>query len=147
MKKEFEEIKHIMEDHLSSINENASEIQALFDYIHEMEVKVEKLSQRLEQVQLSPPEKISVITLNHLEKKVFLAFYTEEMPLSFHDLSEKAELPISVVPDCVSSLIKKKIPLQRSCRNNQIFFKLDPLFKELQAKENVVNLSLQSFLG
>ena len=45
---EFHQVKQALEEHLNSINENTTEIQALFDYLQEMEIKVEKMSQRLD---------------------------------------------------------------------------------------------------
>ncbi len=149
MKKEFTAMKRILEEHLSSINENTSEIQALFDYLQEVELKVDKLSQRLDGAQLTLGQNLArplIAPLNHTEMKVFLVLYTEEMPLSYNEIAAKASLPLGLVPECLSSLTSKGIPFQRSFYGNQLFLKLDPRFKELQAKENLVNLSLQSFL-
>ena len=148
MKKDLEKIKQALDDHLSGINENTAEIQALFDYIHDLEVKLEKMAQRLDNMQLSQDKEIKpgIITLNQKERKVFLVFYTEEIPLSYHEVGEKAGLSVALIPECISSLTNKGIPFIRSFSNDQIFLKLEPQFKELQAKENVVNLSLQSFM-
>ncbi len=149
MKKEFKLIRQALEEHLSSINENTSEIQAMFDYLQETDLKVDKLSQRLENLQLSlgkPIEKPTISPLNQLEKKVFLILYTEETPLSYEEICAKAEIPLSTIPECISSIIDKGIPLLRSLVNDRLFFKLSPSFKELQAKDNLINLSLQSFI-
>jgi len=149
MKKEFTSIKKVLEEHLASINENTTEIQTLFDFLQELEMKVDRLSQRLEHTQLlqgQPAQKLNVTSLNHTERKIFLTLYTEEVPLSYQEISVKTNLPISMVPECISSLVQKGIPFQRSLFNGTFFLKLDPSFKELQAKENVVNLSLQSFM-
>ena len=145
MSKKFDEIRNALEEHLSSINENTSEIQALFDYLHEMDVKIEKISQRLDLLQLDT-KKTQVAPLNQLEKKVFLTLYTEETPLSYKEISVKAEIPLSLVPECISSLVGKGIPFQRSLVNSQLFLSIDPKFKDIQAKENLVNLSLDSFI-
>ncbi len=151
MEKEFAKIRQELEEHLSAINENTTEIQALFDYFQEIELKIEKVSQRLDAIQLSTLDqplslKPLVSPLNHVEKKVFLVLYTEETPLSYHEIGNKAKLPYSIIPECVSSLTTKGIPLLRSFYNDQLFLKLDPQFKEVQAKENLVNLSLHSFM-
>ena len=79
-------------------------------------------------------------------KKVFLVLYTEESPLSFQEIAGKAQLPVALISESISSLTSKGVPLVRSFFNDQQFVKLDPQFKEIQAKENVVNLSLQSFM-
>jgi predicted transcriptional regulator len=149
--KELEKIKNVLEEHLSSINDNTSEIQSLFDYLQEVENKIDRLSQRLDQVQLSnnseeEHEKPTITPLDHTERKVFLALYTEEMPLSYREIAERALVPSSVVSDCLSSLATKGIPILRSFCNNQLFIKLSPSFKERQAKENLINLSLHSFM-
>ena len=151
MRKDFEMIRIALEEHLSSINENTSEIQALFDYLHELEVKVNKLSERLEVVQLDADqgvvaEETKVDSLNQIEKNAFLVLYTEDNPLTYIEIAMKARIPFSAINDCISSLIGKGIPLLRSLANNQMFFKLSPSFKERQAKENLINLSLQSFI-
>ena len=149
MYKGFKDVKRILEEHLSSINGNTSEIQAMFDYLQEMDTKVDKLSQRLDNMQLSigePLEKLNVEPLTQGEKDIFLVLYTEDMPITYHEISIKARIPLSLVPDCISSLINKKVPLLRSMINDQLFFKLSPSFKEMQAKENIVNLSLTSFM-
>ena len=149
MNKEIQKIFQALEEHLSAINENTSELQALFDYLQEVESKVDKLSRRLDQMQLSDvkqPGKIIISPLNQMEKKVFLVLYTEEAPLTFQEISKKANLILSLIPECISSLVQKGIPLHRSYCREQLVFTLDKQFKELQAKENVVNLSLQSFM-
>lgn len=148
MKKEFNSIRQALEEHLSSINENTSEIQGLFDYLQEMSVKVEKLNQRIEELQLhhNPEEKRTVSPLNQIEKKLFLELYTEESPLCFKELAVRLQFPISVVQDGINSLVAKGIPLERSYFNDKPFLKLNPEFKERQAKENLINLSLNSFM-
>lgn len=150
MKKEdLQKIIHSLEEHLTSINDNTVEIQALFDYIQEMESKMDRLSQRLDQLQLNEPKqdaKQGIMPLTQIETKVFLVLYTEASPVTFQEIANKSQLPLSFIPECISSLVQKGIPMQRSHCHNQLLFKLDQQFKELQAKENVVNLSLQSFL-
>src|SRR3989344_962029 len=149
MAKEFNFIRKQLEDHLFAINENTSEIQALLDYLREVEVKVEKVSQRRDLLQLQDTRhncKPAVEPLTQIEKKIFFTLYTEENPLTFPEIAEKSGLVPSLIPDYISSIVHKGVPLQRSSFNSRLFFKLEPKFKELQAKENIINLSLQSFL-
>jgi len=148
MNDEIHKIRQALEEHLGAINDNTTEIQALFDYLHEVEVKVDKLNQRLDTVQLAFTDtpKFSITPLNQTEKKIFLVLYTEEAPLSYAEIAVKANISKAVIPECICSLGNKGIPLSRSFYNDQIFLKLGPRFKEMQAKENLVNLSLQSFM-
>ncbi|MEK6900309.1 MAG: hypothetical protein AABX05_04245 [Nanoarchaeota archaeon] len=149
MNKEFSAIRKMLEEHLTSINENTAEIQAMFDYLQELEIKVDKLSQRLDQAQLDmglPNSRLNIRPLNQVERKIFLVLYTEESPLSYPEIAQKAEISVSIVPECISSLIQKGIPFRRSFFDGHLFLSLEPQFKELQAKENIINLSLQSFM-
>ena len=45
-------INEEFEDHLDSINENTNEIQANYEYLCEIDNKIEKLSEKLEEIQL-----------------------------------------------------------------------------------------------
>ena len=147
--KEFTDMKKMLEEHLAAINDNTAEIQALFDYLQELEIKMEKISQRLDQTQLNlgiPKPKTTIAPLNQMERKVFLVLYTGESQMTYQEIAKKAELSASIIPECISSLIQKGVPFRRSFFENQLFVGLEPGFKDLQAKENIVNLSLQSFM-
>ncbi len=147
--KDFEKIKKILNEHLSAINDNTGEIQVLFDYLQEVEKKMEHISQRLDKFQLSqniPLEKPLISPLNQAEKQIFLLLYTEAMPLTIREMSQRSGFSSAVISECLTSLGSKCIPLSRNYINNQFFFSLSPEFKEAQAKENLINLSLESFM-
>src|SRR3989338_6467550 len=149
MNKEFTAIRKMLEEHLAAINDNTAEVQALFDFLQELEIKLEKVSQRLDQTQLSlgiPKPKITIAPLNQVERKIFLVLYTGQSLMTYQEIADKSELSISVIPECISSLIQKGVPFRRSFFENQLFVGLEPGFKELQAKENIVNLRFQSFI-
>lgn len=142
-----ESVRHELDDHLQSINENTSEIQALFEYLQEIELKIDRLAQRVEHFELLESRPLpTIVSLTIMEKKVFVILYTEDLPLSYPEIAEKAGLPAALVPECISSLVSKGIPLIRSYYKEQLYLRLAPRFKEMQARENRVNLSLQSFI-
>ena len=150
LSEDLDKVKHALEEHLSTINENTSEIQALFDFLQDIETKMEKVSQRLDQLQLNqgqPLPKPAITPLNQIEKKIFLNLYTEEAPLSVNEIAVRSSLSPSIVMESIGTLTQKGVPLSRNFCQDQMFFKLDPGFKERQAKENLINLSLQSFMG
>ena len=136
-----------LEDHLQSINDNSAEIQSLFDYLQELELKMDRLSTRLDEVQIQHEHMIKkdVQPLNHLEKQIFLVLYTDEFAMTVKDNCEKTKLPSSVVQERINTIISKGVPLVRSYVDKQVYIQIDGQFKERQAKENLVNLSLDSF--
>jgi len=147
IKSHFVHIRGMVEEHLSAINENSSEIQALFDYLQDLELKVEKVTARLDQIQLEKqvaPTK-DIEPLNAIEKQVFLTMYMEELALTYQDIASRIHLSVALVQESMTSLVRKGIPLVRSFFNNQQFVQLETQFKERQAKENLINLSLESF--
>ncbi len=149
--RDFSQIKQGMheqlEEHLSAINENTAEIQALFDLFYALDNKIDSLARQFMQFQhqhhAEPHRNIS-LTLN--ERQLFLTMYTEEEPLSYPELAVKAALPETLVREYISIMSQKGIPIQKSCAFKQTFVQLDPSFKERQAKENIINLSLEAFM-
>lgn len=148
MKEGLEAIKAALEEHLSSINDNTTEIQVLFDFLQDVERKVDGVSQRLDQLQVAQGTSVpqSIRPLYHEEKEIFLVMYTEEAPLTIEEISRKAGQSSAAVMECIAALSRKGIPVQRVFANDQFFFSLDKQFKERQARENIVNLSLASFM-
>lgn len=143
-------VKQTLSEHLSAINENTAELQSFFDYIQEIEQKIEKISERIDQLQLQKdlsPNKAYVAPLNATETKIFLSIYTEHKYLSCPDISEKSGVPLSIIREHLASLAQKGVPLVRSFVNNQTYYQIEERFKEWQAKENVINLSLDSFFS
>ncbi len=142
-----QQIEQQFDDHRAAINENTTEIQAVFDYLREIEGKIDALGQRVEHMLLSEkpaaPKEVAVTTM---ERDIFMALYMEEVPLSYGEIALKCNIPVSCVPDGLTSLSAKGIPFVRTFYGEKLFVKLDPKFKELQAKENIVNLSLESFI-
>ena len=149
MKEEFNSIKRILDEHLNSINDNTDEIQVLFDYLHDIETKMDRLSSRLDQLQMSQNssiEKMKVSPLTTDEKKIFLVLYTEEHRITFEEIAKKSHLSNPIVKEKLNTLVEKGIPLERFYSNGQFFFSITKEFKDIQAKENLVNLSLESFM-
>ncbi len=148
---DFPEIKQAFEEHLTAINETTAEMQVLFDFLQVMERKLDSLSQRVDQIQITlqnnPALARKQYALNQMENQIFFALYTEETPLTFQEIAVKANLPAALVPEGISALIEKGIPLIKSFYNDRLFLKLEQHFKELQARENIISLSLQGFMG
>ena len=143
------QIKEEIDDHLTAINDNTQEIQSNFAFLLELDSKIDKLSQRLDKLDLllaEQPQKIEVKPLNYPEKQVFCVLYTEEAPLTYEDIANKTGFSSALVREHISALIEKGIPLTKSYYQGRPFLKLDQNFKEIQAKENLVNLSLMSYV-
>ena len=151
IKQAFKDIKEEFEDHLESINENTNEIQSNYEFLCEVDNKVEKLNERLDTIQMflekltnqkldSFKELTHVQPLSIQEQRLFLTLYTSEDAVSYPQMAERIHLTESLVRQYMTNLIEKGVPVTKQYINRKPFVSLNPDFKELQAKKNIVNL-------
>ena len=157
LKKAFESIKEEFTEHRESINQNTNEIQSNYEYLCKLETKMDKLTERMDEltlvltkgnipyvVETSAPEEKDVINVPKLsvrEQEIFLVLYTAEEPLTYKSIARKAALNESLVMNYIVALISKGVPLIKRYVNNVVYVILDHEFKQLQAKENLLNIN------
>ncbi len=143
----FKKIKEERDEHLESLNQLTGELQTAFDYISELEIKVEKLKEITDDLQmfknsmlLSDKSHFANITLSLEEQKVFLLLYVfgEKEPLSWDQLHTRMNISEDALRALLSSLLSKKIPIIKEKIGAESYFNLDPRFRELQTKENLI---------
>lgn len=158
LRAELAEIRHEFEEHLQAINENTNEISANYEYICETGSKLDKLSERVDQIQMylesiygAPVAKrnnLDVKRLNKREQEVFLVIYTleeEKGSVTYADIAERLNISEQLAGNYVTSIIEKGVPIIKRYFNSSPHLRLDPEFKTLQAKENILQLSLMEF--
>jgi DNA-binding CsgD family transcriptional regulator len=158
LRDEFTKIKHEFEEHLQAINENTNEIAANYEYIREIESKLDKLSERVDQIQMylelnsnitvTKRSNFDVKRLTRREQEVFLVIYTledEKGGLTYEDIAKKLGISEQLAGNYVTSIIEKGVPILKRYINSKPYIRLEPEFKTLQAKENILQLSLQEF--
>ena len=157
LKSEFAKIRHDFEEHLQAINENSNEIAASYEYIGEIEKKLDRLSNRVDQMHMylegnenfaAKRKSFDVKRLNRREQDVFLVIYTleeEKGSLTYIDIAEKLGISEQLAGNYVTSLVEKGVPIIKRYFDSTPHLRLDPEFKTLQAKENILQLSLQEF--
>ena len=148
IKKAFSKIKSEFDDHLDSINQNTNEIQQNYEYLCKLDMKIEKLSERIDEMSLFLKQLVKMnntnetMSLTENEKKVFLALYnSESKPLSYNEISQQTGIEEHLVMHYIENLLMKRIPLIKIQKNNASYFSLDSTFKELQAKKNILNIT------
>lgn len=150
IKTAFKKIKEEMTEHLESINENTNEIQSSSEYLCEIDDKIEKLTERIEEIsifigmnksyyELTNP--VQSLTIN--EKEVFMVFYTlgeEKGYITYEDIAKKLGLTEQLAMSYTTSIASKGVPIMKRYIDNKAHFRLNPDFKRLQAKENFLNI-------
>jgi hypothetical protein len=150
IKEAFIKIKENLDEHLDGINQNTNEIQSNYEYLCRLEAKLDSLNEKVAAVQLSLNEldagsiRRGRIDLGYEEKKLFLAIYkysSSKVFLSYAELGKRLNMQISLVRFYVTNLIEKNIPIVKRYSNREVLIGLDEEFRELQAKENIVNIN------
>jgi len=139
----FEHVKQELDEHLDSINYGTREIQTIYDYLNELDAKIEKLNERIDELQIvvnPESENKTCINLTNREQEVFLVLYAEEKIL-LNCMAKKLGFTDEMVNKYVYNLISKGIPIFTESYNNTVSFSLDLKFKHLQAKKNILNIN------
>jgi len=151
LKRSVENVKEQFEDHLEAINENTNEIQSNFEYICELDRKIDKLGERIDEIaQLireqkgQKPKKFELQPLTKKEKEVFYAIYilTEHRKFTtYKAVSRRVCYSEELVAAYITSLIQKGVPVLKRYENRTAYISLDYCFRQLQAKENIVGVN------
>ncbi|MBW2996440.1 winged helix-turn-helix transcriptional regulator [Candidatus Woesearchaeota archaeon] len=145
------EIHEEFEDHLESINENTAEIQSNYEFSCELDNKITKLNEKIDEIysilsrltgkKITKTAKYEDIDpLTTMEKNVFLNIYTEQQPITYAELAKKINMPISLTRQYITNLLEKGIPIQKRYIKTRPYIYLDQKFKNLQAKKNILKI-------
>ncbi len=149
----FEQVKEQFEDHLVAINENTNEIQSNFEYICELDRKIDKLSEKIDELNMllrqqrgedTGEKKFELQPLTKKEKEVFYALYilTEGRRFAtYKEIARRACYSENLVASYITSLIEKGIPIVKKYADRTAYLSLNPEFRQLQAKENIVGVN------
>ena len=145
IKAAFKQIKSEFNEHLDSINQNTTEIQGLYDYIGEVEQKIDKLNERLDELQMSVNPDMSFeqfsVELTHREQEVFMLLYAEQNKITAQDMARKLGFTDEMVHRYIYNLITKGIPIIKHYEKEQMYLLLDHRFKDLQARKNILKIN------
>lgn len=156
LKSSFLKIKGELKDHLEAINDNSREIQDNYEQICEIENKIEKLNEKVDEMCLflnrsfnyggSSPRNLDNrcdIELCQKEKEIFLVLYTTEegKPVYYSDIAEKIGISENLAREYVLSMVTKGIPINKIVRNSKVILYLDSNFRQEQAKHNLLKLN------
>ena len=147
------DINSEFEDHLIAINENTNEIQSNYELLSALNSKIDKISEKLEKIELFLQEKadfeveneelFDVQPLSDREKEIFLVLYCLEESkgsITYTDIARRVALTEDLVANYVKNLVEKGVPILKRYVNGKAHMKLNSHFKTLQAKENILQI-------
>ncbi|MGE0792746.1 MAG: hypothetical protein AB7V77_01040 [Candidatus Woesearchaeota archaeon] len=141
LKVSFSKVKLELNEHLDSINQNTDEIQTIYNYLSELDAKIEKLNERIDEVTIVKTNQIEEkidVKLSVREEEIFLALYTAIKPMNVKEIARFLGLTEDIVNSQVYKLLSKGIPIKRELLDNELQISLDSSFKDLQARKNLI---------
>jgi transcription initiation factor TFIIIB Brf1 subunit/transcription initiation factor TFIIB len=139
----FNKVKDELTEHLDAINQNTNELSTMQQYIAELELKIEKLSERVDELVASKQSAISYdinSSLTLREQEVFLALYTADSKKTATEIAQYLGLTDVLIHNYIYKLISKGIPIEKeySSKGNMTLYVLNSHFKDVQARKNIV---------
>lgn len=139
------DMREELDQHLDAINQNTIEIQANYDYIEDLDKRMDKIESKLDQLlqvlsHSTSLQKECHLELSKEEKEIFFALYTSQEPLSYEEIAHRTSVDCFMVEDFLQSLRIKKVPLETKHFAGKTFVLMPQLFKERQAKEQLVSI-------
>lgn len=145
VKKAFSAIKEEFDVHLDTINRNTEEIQHLAEHMAELESKIEKLNERIDEIQVvqnpQGAEESYDVDLTHREQEVFVLLYAHGDKITVEKMSKRLGFTEEMVNRYIYNLVAKGIPIMKDYEKEDLYVYLDSTFRDLQAKKNVLDIN------
>lgn len=140
----FDLVKEEFDEHLLAINENTTEQLIQNNHICELDQRLGKIEERMEEIhnmlrQVIMKAELSV-QMTKEEQRVFLLLYTHDKFITPKEISSKLAVPMSDVGDALDSMMDKGVPVEREMLDGRVYFRLSKEFKLRQAKENIIKI-------
>ncbi len=149
----LKQMREDLDNQLEDLNANTNEILTNYEFLCRLEEKIEKLNERIDELELSikkePIKKrVNLPPLTSREQQVFLVLYEAgENFLSYLEIGRKLGLTETIIADCITSLIAKGIPIVKRYINKKSYLSIEKEFRHLQTKENIVGIKSPVFRG
>lgn len=143
MKISLDSVREELDVHLDSINQGTDEIQQNYEYLAALEGKIDKLSERMDRIELllAPKQQLSRIELSHREQEIFLILYSASEKLTKKMMARRLGFTEEMVAGYLANIIAKGVPILRQVMDSEEHFFIDIKFRELQAKHKLVPLN------
>ena len=144
IRKSFSAVKEELSVHLDTINQNTSEVQNIYDYLAEIDTKIEKLNERIDELQMyvnpASDDFQFNVELTHREQEVFVVLYSDQKKVSAKDVARRLGFSDEMVNRYVYNIISKGVPILKQFVEGEVFLYLDLKFRDLQTRKGVVHI-------
>lgn len=147
IKEAFVKVQEEAEEHLDAINEGTAEIQSVQETCAELECKIDKLSERLDEIYLVLEKSgliqrpkfdfVKQLILTKGEDEIFTLLLENEDDLTYLDISHNTGLDQESIKSILSSLVQKGVPIVQKFLNNVAYLNIQKEFKDAKEKNDI----------
>lgn len=141
VKDAFQKVQEESEEHLDSINENTNEIQSLQEVCSELDNKIEKIDERMDEIQIALENAgifkkrkhnfASQIKLTKSETEIYDFLIGTEDEKTYRDISHNSGFDQESIKTILSNLVEKGVPIVQKFINNCAYIDVDQEFKRV----------------
>lgn len=144
LRTDFDLVREEFDEHLLAINENTTEQIIQNNHICELDQRLGKIEERMDEIhhmlrQVIMKAELSV-ELTKEEQRVFLLLYTHDKFITPKELASRLGIIFVDVGDALDALMDKGVPVEREMLDGRVYFRLSKEFKLRQAKENIIKI-------
>lgn len=144
VKTAFEMVREEFDEHLLAINENTTEQLIQNNHICELDQRLCKIEERMDEIhnmlrQMITKAELSV-KMTKEEQRVFLLLYTHDKFITPKEISTRLCMQMQEAGEALDAMMDKGVPIEREMLDGRIYFRLSKEFKLRQAKENIVKI-------
>ena len=129
------DLREELDEHLDAINRNTEEVTETHEDIAELEVRLEKLAERIDALQallLSQTPSVKSVRLTPKEEEMLKILLEAKEPLTSLLLGKMAGLTADAAAQTLYCLKQKGVPLLATTVDEQTFYALEAQFRDLQ---------------
>jgi hypothetical protein len=125
------DIREELDEHLDALNQNTAEIAATHEYVSEMDMKLEKLAERVDALQalLLAQTPGKSLRLNPKEEDVYRILVESSEPVTSMIIGKQAGLTADLAAQTLYIMKQKGVPILAQIVGEQTFYALDARFK------------------
>ena len=131
---ELAEIGEQLEEHLDAINQNTVEIATANEYVSELDMKLQKLAERVDALQALLLSQSSTPKKTHLtpkEEGVLRVLVQATDPMTSAQLGKIVGLTADLMAQTLYRMKQKEIPLLAQTLQDQTYYALSQSFKQM----------------
>lgn len=131
----FKEIREELDEHLDALNQNTAEIASTHEYVSELDMKIEKLTERIDALQAlllaQTPASKNSLKLNAKEEDVLRALQESTEPLNSTQIGRLCGLTPDLTAQTLYCLKQKGVKVLAQTVGEDTFYALDGRFSSV----------------